>query len=487
MRLPEHLVEQFRTVAHERIENIEAAWAQVLVTVDDEATVVLQREVHTLKGESRMLGFSDVNLVCHKLEELLEVARARGYAVDEDFDLTVNMALRFMMMLSRKKIGGNLGGIDLPGFIRQIDQVLMESAPVTSGRTRTGSLIALNRTSGTPRVPTFVRDKLAPIAVDAFIEYGSATGPRRDRLRHSWHTLREMIGLQRAVVGPAQLIKLKANMADLAKELGKQVEVSFALASAEITAEVLAAIDVTALHIARNAVDHGIESAAERIAAGKPPTGRISLRGGIRDDRIVVELEDDGRGLQFERVRARAVELGISRTSVDALDEDRLVELMCQPGFSTRTETTEISGRGVGLDAVRAAVIELGGTLTASSVPGRGTTWTVSIPVPTLVVHGHVLRVPGVAFPVMLDGRWQPTSASEGGRRIDVAALLGLPATTTGEVVWFARGEDQISIACDRAPQPTQARRLIATPPPCVGEIVLLDSLEALMLHADRF
>ena len=111
MPLPDDLVHQFRAVALERLERVEAAWSQVLTSLNDEAATLIHREVHTLKGESRVVGFTDVNLVCHKLEDLLEVARARGYAVDEDFDLAVNMALRFMAMLIRKKVGSHLSGI----------------------------------------------------------------------------------------------------------------------------------------------------------------------------------------------------------------------------------------------------------------------------------------------------------------------------------------------------------------------------------------
>ncbi|MEO7095797.1 MAG: Hpt domain-containing protein [Polyangiales bacterium] len=487
MPLPEALVNQFRTVAQERLQRIEAAWATVLVGVDDEAANVLQREVHTLKGESRMLGFSDVNMVCHKLEDLLEVARLRGYAVSEDFDLTVNMALRFMTMLARKKVGSQFGGIDLPGFIKQIDQVLAETRPETRSRTRSGSFLPLNRTSGTMRVPQFMRERLAPIALDAFIEYVTATGPRRDRLRVTWNGLRDMIGLQRAVVGPAQLVKLKSNVVALAKELGKQVDVTFALASAEVTTEVLAAIDLATLHLARNAVDHGIELPDLRPAAGKLPTGRIALRGGIRGDRLVLELEDDGGGIQFERVRTRAVELGISRSSIDALDRDKLVELLCQPGFSTRTETTDISGRGVGLDAVRAAVGELGGTLSAASTDGVGTVWTVSIPVPRLSVHGHVLRVPGAPFPVMIESTWQPTEDHSTEGRIDVAASLGFASPGAGETAWFARGEQRVAILCERASTAALGRRVVATPATSIGEVVLLESVEALLIRPDRF
>src|SRR5688572_19696466 len=149
-----------------------------------------------------MLGFSDVNLVSHKLEDLLEVARARGYAVDEDFDLAVNMALRFMAMLVRKKVGSQLAGIDLPGFVSQIDRVLSEVREVTP-RTQKQPL----QTVDANRCSAAVRAQLAPIAVDVFLEYAASRGARRNRLRSSWHAMRDLVGIHRALLGRGQLAK----------------------------------------------------------------------------------------------------------------------------------------------------------------------------------------------------------------------------------------------------------------------------------------
>src|SRR5688572_16872135 len=163
--IPEELVQQFRTVAIERLDRVEASWAAILGSLDESAAILLHRELHTLKGESKMLGFADVNLVCHKLEDMLEVARARGYAVDEDFDLAVNMAIRFMAMLVRKKVGAQLSGIDLPGFIKQIDGILAELRPEPSRavRTTTGTMHAIKSAAGL-RVPSALRARLGPIA-----------------------------------------------------------------------------------------------------------------------------------------------------------------------------------------------------------------------------------------------------------------------------------------------------------------------------------
>src|SRR5207245_1510451 len=120
---------------------------------------------------------------------------------------------------------------------------------------------------------------LAALAVDAFIEYAAARGQRRDRLRTSWHSLRELVGIQRAALGTGQLDKHRTNALQLAQDLGKQLVVTFDIATAEVTAETLAALDAASLHLVRNAVDHGIELPAVRTAAGKASAGAIRLHG----------------------------------------------------------------------------------------------------------------------------------------------------------------------------------------------------------------
>ena len=484
MLIPEELVQQFRTVAQQRLERVETAWTTVLTSLDDEAANLIHREIHTLKGESRMLGFTDVNLVCHKLEDLLEVARVRGYAVDEDFDLVVNMALRFMAMLVRKKVGAQLQGIDLPGFIAQIDKLLAEIKPRPS-RAITGVQVALRRDSRMPRVPVAIRSRLAPIAIDAFVEYAAARGVRRDRLRASWHALRDLIGTQRAVIGAGQLAKHRTNALGIARDLGKEVDVTFEIESAEVTTEMLAALDAAVLHLVRNAVDHGIESPVDRAVAGKPTAGRIAVRCGLNDGSLVLSIADDGRGVAIEEVLARAIDLGlVSPNATDA--SERWFDLVCQPGFSTRTEASDVSGRGAGLDAVRSAITDVGGTLTATTADGAGTTWTISIPVPQVTITGQVFRAPGVPFPIVIEESWQPAS-DNGTPPIDLALRLGLvDEPTSGTPRYVTNGTDTIGIVSTHAPSATSARRLVAVPPPSFAEIATLDTVEGLLIHPDR-
>jgi signal transduction histidine kinase len=478
MELPEEIVAKFRVLAQERLTRIEAEWAQVLSTASDDT--VLHREVHTLKGESRMLGFTDVNTVAHKLEDLLEVARGSGYAVDEDFDLTVNMALRFMSMLVRKRTGAQLSGIDLPGFIRQIDSLLVEARPKLALRTRTGSL---NPIKTRPRISPIVRDRMGPIAVDAFIEYAMATGIRRDRLRVSWHALREMLGLQRAAIGTGQLKHHGDAAKSLAVELGKEVFVVWDSEPAEVTSEVLAVVDLVVLHLIRNALDHGLEAPDVRVAAGKARAGKITIRSGLASEQFVLTVEDDGQGIDHIRVRDRAVEQGMWPPGV-FIARDKLIDVLCMPGFSTRLVASEVSGRGVGLDAVRAGIADLGGVLSLVTEPGQGASWTMSVPVPTLGITGTILRVPNLPFPVVLDAAWA-RSGSGPARTLDVAAALGM-AGGDGERHRFTRGGDAISIPCDRQPVTGAARRLIPTPDHAIGEVVVIDSVEGLLLRPER-
>jgi two-component system chemotaxis sensor kinase CheA len=480
----DELVQRFRTIALERLARIEAAWTQVLRSLDDVASRQLQREVHTLKGESLVMGFTDVNMVCHKLEDLLGVARARGYAVDDDFDLAVNMAIRFMVMLVRKRLGSELTAIDLPGFVRQIEGILQRHE---RPRSRTGSMPPLLRPTTNVRVPPAIRAHLGPPAVDAFLEYAVATGARRDRLRESWHVLRELIGVRRAVISAEQLDKYVASMTTLARELGKRIELRFDIAAAEVTMEVLAALDVAALHLLRNAVDHGIESPAARAAAGKPETGTIRLRGRSERGAYVLTAEDDGRGIDFAGVQARAAELGLAPADT-ALGRDRLVELMCHPGLSTRGEPSEVSGRGVGLDAVRGNAVELGGTLTATSEPGRGTAFTVSIPTPPISAEGHMIRAPGLRFPVVLAPGWRVLDRGYPPILVDLGVALGLPQSNSiSSTVWaFSNGTLEVGLLCGDKPAMVQARRLVTTPPTSLAEVVTVDSIEGLLVRPDR-
>jgi two-component system, chemotaxis family, sensor kinase CheA len=483
MAIPEELVEQFRTVALERLDRVEQAWASVRASLDARAGVLVHRELHTLKGESKMLGFSDVNVVCHKLEDLVDVARSRDYDVDDDFDLAVSLALRFMAMLVDKEASMQ---VDVRGLLHQID-LLSEIDPETKPRRPTGPIPTTRHTSSGPRVPQALRSRLGSIALDAFLEFTIAGGARRDRLRASWYTLRDLIGVHRAFVGPRQLAKHKTGALTLARELGKQVEVVIDVVSTEVVAEVLAAIDAALLHLVRNAIDHGIESPAERVAAGKPETGTIRLQSTTRSDRLTMTVTDDGRGIAFDEVRARAIDLEL--IPPNAIDiESSWLDLVCQPGFSTRTETSDVSGRGVGLDVVRNSIAEVGGTFSAESTRGSGTTWMIDIPLQRITFDGHVFSAPGLPMPVVIDSSWAPLPDQQvDAPIIDVAYVLGIVENRSVEGVrYFERDGQRVGVVIDGPITAATIRMFVSTLVPATCDVVIIERTEGLLLHLDR-
>lgn len=181
---------------------------------------------------------------------------------------------------------------------------------------------------------------------------------------------------------------------NMARDIGKDVELVIVGGELELDKKVLEALRDPLYHLLRNAVDHGIESPEERVAAGKPPLGKITLRAEHRGDAITITVEDDGPGIDLEAVRKRAKERGLlSERNAEQANEQLLLDLLFSPGFTTRKRIGNLSGRGVGLDAVRTSVEELHGNVTIQTRRGRGALIAIALPLTIYVVHALVLRV----------------------------------------------------------------------------------------------
>ena len=187
---------------------------------------------------------------------------------------------------------------------------------------------------------------------------------------------------------------------DLAREYGKDIELVLEGEDTELDKKVLEAINDPLVHIMRNAVDHGIEAPEERIAAGKPACGTVRLAARQEGDHIVIEIADDGTGIDPEKVRRAAVRKGyLSPADAEHVSDREALFLIFEPGFSTSSIITEISGRGVGMDVVREFVVEqLKGSLDVHSYVGQGTTFQLVIPLTLAVIRVLMLRVGGRLF-----------------------------------------------------------------------------------------
>ena len=188
--------------------------------------------------------------------------------------------------------------------------------------------------------------------------------------------------------------RLRFAARDAIRESGKQVRLVFHGQTTEIDKVVVDRMLEPLLHLVRNAVSHGIEGVEERAAQGKAPEGTLSLRAAASGDRIRIVVEDDGAGVDVERVVQRARVRGLVMPD-DALTDDQLLDVLCAPGFSTRDEADRTSGRGVGMDVVRSAVRALAGELSMESVAGRGTAFTIELPLTLMILDAVLVEVGG--------------------------------------------------------------------------------------------
>jgi two-component system chemotaxis sensor kinase CheA len=186
---------------------------------------------------------------------------------------------------------------------------------------------------------------------------------------------------------------------DLARESGKQIKLELLGRETEIDKFLVERMTDPLMHLVRNAVSHGLETADERVAQGKPAEGKLTLRAATVGESVLIEIADDGRGIDKERVAARAETKGLLAAGAQ-LDDAALLELICAPGFSTRDEADRGSGRGVGMDVVRNTVQELGGRISLETESGRGTRFTIELPLTLAIAEALIVSVDGQRFAV---------------------------------------------------------------------------------------
>ncbi len=186
--------------------------------------------------------------------------------------------------------------------------------------------------------------------------------------------------------------KLPRVVRDLSNELSKKIELVMQGADTELDRQVLEVIKDPLTHMVRNSADHGIESPADRKAAGKPEKGTIRLNAYHEGGSITIEISDDGKGLNFAAIRKKAVERGIaSDAEVERMSDAQVAKFIFHPGFSTAAKVTSVSGRGVGMDVVKTNIELIGGTVDIRSEQGRGTTFTIKIPLTLAIVAALIV------------------------------------------------------------------------------------------------
>ena len=179
---------------------------------------------------------------------------------------------------------------------------------------------------------------------------------------------------------------------DLCESLGKKATLHITGKDTELDKTVLEKVSDPLVHLVRNSLDHGMEQPDERLKAGKPETGTIDVAAYHKGGNIIITISDDGAGLDIEKIRKKAIEKGIISPS-EELSEQQIMNLIFLPGFSTATEVNDVSGRGVGMDVVNSNIKLLGGAIDVSSIPGKGCTFTIRLPLTMAILDGQLIRV----------------------------------------------------------------------------------------------
>jgi two-component system chemotaxis sensor kinase CheA len=429
----------------ESTENLDALDRDLLAlerTPDDPQLVAgVFRSIHTIKGNSGFFGFSRLGALAHAGEHLL--GRIRDGAVA--FDAHASAPLYALVDAVRIILGSIRDtGAEGDHDFRELSRALAAAAeagpvPVTPSSPAVAAAVP------SPHVPV-----PAPIAAQAAESPAPAASPpasaaiaapdttiRVDvdvlasildlvgELVLARNELRSVDDADPAVLAASQRINAVTNalqeaavktrmqpvdhvlgkfprtVRDLAVACGKEVRLVVDGADTELDRSLVEAIRDPLTHLIRNAVDHGIESPADRVAAGKPREGRLSLRAFQESGRVTIEVADDGAGIPVDAVRAKAVARGlVTAEAAASLPEHDVLQFIFEPGFSTARQVTSVSGRGVGMDVVRTNIEAIGGTVDLDSRPSLGTTVRVRVPLTLAIVPALVVRCAGERFAI---------------------------------------------------------------------------------------
>jgi two-component system chemotaxis sensor kinase CheA len=328
-------------------------------------------------------------------------------------------------------------------------------------------------------------------------------------LTRSSQSLQSMVMQVRMIPVDVVFMRFPRLVRDLSNKLGKDIELDLVGRETELDRTVVDSLGDPLVHLVRNSLDHGIEPPDVREAAGKPRTGTLTIAARHAGGSVVIEVRDDGRGVDPEAVARKAVERGlIDAETAKHIDTKQAIELLFAPGFSTAEVTSDISGRGVGMDAVRTKIRELGGEVLMDSVPGQGTSAQIRLPLTLAIVSALQVDVSGAPFAIPIDRVERTLRIGEhtvrqiAGRRVlsledgvipllEGSTTFGRAATDEHDLVVIVRGDDKrIGLTVDEL---VGQRELVTRPlPPVVsdgqpisGGAVLADGQIALIVDCD--
>jgi two-component system chemotaxis sensor kinase CheA len=477
---------------------------------DPEVLNAIFRAAHSIKGGSGTFGFTQLSEATHVMETLFDdLRKGRGKADSGTVRLLLDACDIFKAHLGRLKAGDR--GVDpamdairerfaqyRPGSTGDVvpaqagtrsapqEESFFASAPVPAPKQETFGLFEETQAAAptqekfgffeTPqaalpksdqssiRVSVEKIDRIVNLVGELVIaqammqqSVGKSVSTGDEQLNHSLSTLdRNTRELQQAVMSirmmPMEFVfsRFPRLVYDVSSQLGKKVHLRTSGHETELDKELIELLIDPLTHVVRNAIDHGIESPQERVAAGKPETGTVGMRATHRGGSVIIEVSDDGRGLDRDRIIAKARELGIPAD--ESMRDEQLFEIIFEAGFSTAKTVTNLSGRGVGMDVVRRNITALGGSVSIASAKGEGTVITIQLPLTLAVLDGMIVSVADEQYIIPLEFVAEAFKPAAG----DIKSVVGQPSLVAvrGEHLPIVRLEDVVQLPASAQARP---------------------------------
>jgi two-component system, chemotaxis family, sensor kinase CheA len=435
------LVVDFITEAKEHIETAESALLELENQSDDELINKIFRGFHTIKGMAGFLNLTDIGSLAHSAENLLDLARKGKLVLTGDnsdvvFE-SIDMLKKMLTALSQAVESGQpiVNQTQLPALLekltaaaegrtppaplntppvdldtpqaqeddKKLDRLLEEKTDVKKAKSASGALAHASEEKikvSTTRLDNLINMTgelvIAQLMVGEEINTtGSFDHEMVRKVAHQGKIVRELqeLSMSMRMVPVQGVFKKMARLArDLSRKADKPVDFVTIGEETELDRTVVDKIADPLIHMVRNSVDHGIESSEDRVKAGKSATGRVELRAFHQAGNIVIEIEDDGKGLDKDRILKKAIDSGVVEPGQDLSDEE-VFKLVFHPGLSTAEKVTSVSGRGVGMDVVKKNIELLRGKIDISSTRGKGTIFTIRLPLTLAVIDGQIVCI----------------------------------------------------------------------------------------------
>ena len=429
------LLADFLTEVNEGLPELDNAVVRLEQVPDDEQTLsLIFRHVHTIKGTCGFLGLPRLERVAHAAEDVLGRLRDRKLKASGPIISHILSALDCIKRIvdALAETGKEPEGNDLAlitalelvaeGHLTSASAVRTDEAepePPPAAVETVAANVAADGAGGdrtlaaqTIRVGVETLENLMTLVGELVLTRNQMIQLSRtqvddpfaaclQRLSRLTSELQDNVTRTRMQPIGHAWNKLPRLIRDLAQELDKQIEIDMRGAETELDRQVLEQIRDPLTHVVRNAADHGLEGREDRLAAGKDPVGRITLTAWHEGGHVMIAISDDGRGLNVERIRAKAVAQKLAtELQVAAMTETEIQRFVFMPGFSTAAAVTSVSGRGVGMDVVKTNIERINGTIELRSVAGLGTTLTIRIPLTLAIVPALIVGAGGERFAV---------------------------------------------------------------------------------------